>query len=501
MVSGADNGSASDFLLACGAPDDVVLLDGERSFTYRELRAASARLAGELRARGVPPGARVGLVGSNSFFWVAAYLASMMAHVVVPLSDKLSASDVARHIAQVGCGAVFVDRSHRRTVAPAFPERLPVITEDALSTGREPYWPDRPPDLDADAALMFTSGTTSAAKAVRITHRNIRANTTSIISYLGLRPTDRMLVVLPFFYCFGASLLHTHLRAGGSLALCNSFVFPDTALDMIETEGCTGLAGVPSTFQLLLRASSFKSREMSRLRLIQQAGGKLSPVLVEELVTAKPNVEFFVMYGQTEATARLSYLPPTEVLAKSGSIGRGIPGVELRVVDDAGNAVEPGVTGEIVARGDNVSPGYFEDPEASAQKFGGGWLHTGDLAVVDSDGFVYIVDRKDDFIKSWGYRVSSQEIEACALQMEDLVSAAAFGVPDLKAGEAITLAVTVRAGAAVSAEDILGFTRSRLPKHMVPSAVHLIDAMPLTASGKTAKSRLRELFQPPAVIA
>ncbi len=501
MVSGADEGCASDFLLGSGAPDDVVLIDAGRSFTYGELRAAAAGLAGELRARGVPPGSRVGLVGSNSFFWVAAYLASMKAHVVVPLSDKLPAADVAGQATQVRCAAVFVDAAHLRAVAPVLPDDLPLITEDALTTGREPHWPDSAADVDGDAALMFTSGTTSAAKAVRITHRNIRANTTSIISYLGLRTTDRMLVVLPFFYCFGASLLHTHLRAGGSLSLCNSFVFPDTALDRIETDGCTGLAGVPSTFQLLLRASSFKSRELSSLRLVQQAGGKLSPVLVEELVAAKPGVEFFVMYGQTEATARLSYLPPADVLEKSGSIGRGIPGVELRVVDEAGNAVAPGVTGEIVARGDNVSPGYFEDPEASAAKFGGGLLHTGDLAVVDSDGFVYIVDRKDDFIKSWGYRISSQEIEACALQMEDLVSAAAFGVPDLTAGEAITLAVTARAGAACSAEEVLAFTRSHLPKHMVPAAVHLIDAMPLTASGKVAKSQLREMFQRPLEIA
>ena len=486
--------NAGDYLLATGRPDDVAVVDGGRSYTYRELRDAAAALAGELRDLGLPPGSRVGILAANSFFWVAAYLAALKTCVAVPFSDKLPVDAVRRQAEQVGCAAVLIDRRHQRGFAAAFGEGLPVITEEALERPGTPYWPEDPTsDADADAVLMFTSGTTSEAKAVRVTHRNIAANTDSIVSFLELRRDDRMLVVLPFFYCFGASLLHTHLRVGGSVTLCNSFVFPEVALDLLERERCTGFAGVPSSFQLLLRASSFTSRALPSLRLIQQAGGKLHPVLIEELVAAKPQVRLFVMYGQTEATARLSYLPPDKVLEKLGSIGRGIPGVELRVVDEHGEPVPPGVTGEIVAHGANISPGYFGDPEQTAAKFPAGDLRTGDLAVVDDDGYIYVVDRKDDFIKTWGYRVSSQEVEACALRMSELVSAAAIGVPDVEAGEAVTLVATTRPGSEVTADDVLAFTRSRLAKHMAPRTVHLVDSLPLTASGKVAKSKLREL--------
>jgi long-chain acyl-CoA synthetase len=199
------------------------------------------------------------------------------------------------------------------------------------------------------------------------------------------------------------------------------------------------------------------------------------------------------MYGQTEATARLSYLPPGKLRSKPGSIGRGIPGVELSVLNENAKQVRPGERGEIYATGPNVSPGYYQDPEASAAKFTRHGLRTGDLAVVDEDGDIFIVDRRDDFIKSWGHRVSSQEVEGAALRMEQLVSAAAVGVPDDEAGEAITLFVTARPGGAVTPGEVLAVCRQHLPKHMVPRWVLVLDVLPLNANGKVAKPRLREI--------
>ena len=396
----------------------------------------------------------------------------------------------------VDCKAVFFDRRQQRKFGSVFPERVHRLTDELRRHGRAPPngpSPRRDSMPDSDAALMFTSGTTARPKAVRVTHRNIQANTESIVSYLGLEETDCMMVILPFFYCFGTSLLHTHLRVGGSLALSNSFTFPETTLDMMESAGCTGFAGVPSSFQLLLRISTFKKRPLPRLRLIQQAGGKLHDVLIEELVAAKPHAKVYVMYGQTEATARLSYLPPDMLTTKLGSIGRGIPGVELRVVGEGGEPVRPGEVGEIVARGENVSPGYFNDPQSTAEKFVDGALHTGDLATVDEEGFITIVDRKDDFIKSWGYRVSSQEIESCVLQIPDIVSAAAVGVPDLRSGEAIHVFVTTRPGANITPEAIQVHCREHVAKHMVPEVVRVIGSMPLNSNGKVLKSELRRM--------
>jgi acyl-CoA synthetase (AMP-forming)/AMP-acid ligase II len=229
------------------------------------------------------------------------------------------------------------------------------------------------------------------------------------------------------------------------------------------------------------------------LRLIQQAGGKLPPVLIEELLAAKPAATLFVMYGQTEATARLSYLPPGKLRDKPGSVGKGIPGVELRVLNENGAPVAPGDRGEIYATGANISPGYYEDPEGSVAKFTPRGLRTGDMAVVDDDGCIFIVDRRDDFIKSWGHRVSSQEVEAAALRMEQLVSAAVIGVPDDQAGEAVTLFVTARPGAEVTPDEVLAVCRQHLPKYMVPRSVLIRDALPLNANGKIAKPRLREM--------
>jgi acyl-coenzyme A synthetase/AMP-(fatty) acid ligase len=300
-------------------------------------------------------------------------------------------------------------------------------------------------------------------------------------------------VILPFFYCFGTSLLHTHLRVGGTLVLSNTFVYPETTLDLMEATNCTGFAGVPSTYQTLLRNSTFPRRELKSLRKVQQAGGKLQTVLIQELIGAVKYGEVFVMYGQTEATARLSYLPPKLLSTKLGSIGRGIPGVTLRVMGEDGNPVKPGDVGEIYAWGDNVSPGYLNEPEVNAQKFVDGCLHTSDLATVDEDGFLFVVDRKADFIKSYGYRVSSQQVEGCIVEMPDVVAAAVIGEPDLVRGEAIVAFVVLRTGAPTTAHDVIAHCTERLPSYMVPKDVNFIERLPTNAHGKVVKNELRKM--------
>lgn len=494
--------NTSDYLLAAGGDDDVAVVEGVRRYTYADLRAAAASVFRALSALELPRGSRVGILAPNSLFWVAGYLAVIRLELVaVPLSEKLAPGDVRRNLDQVGCGVVLADRRLQRRFQSVLQSATAVLTDEVVvgavgadHAGAVTRWPQPAEcDPDTDAVLMFTSGTTSRPKAVRVTHRNLQANTDSIIEYLQLRSDDRVLVILPFFYCYGASLLHTHLRVGGRVVLHNSFAFPEIALEVIEREACTVLAGVPSSFQLLLRATSFARRELPSLRLIQQAGGKLPPVLVEELLEARNAAQLFVMYGQTEATARLSYVPPERLLSKPGSIGKGIPGVRLRVLDEQGQPVARGERGEIYAQGRNISPGYFDDPEGSAVKFTPFGLRTGDLATVDEDGYIYVVDRRDDFIKSWGYRVSSQEIEAVVLRNESLVSAAAIGTPDLEAGEAIMLFVTTRPGSRVTPEEVLGDCRRQLPKHMLPREVLVVEGLPLNANGKVAKAALREM--------
>jgi acyl-CoA synthetase (AMP-forming)/AMP-acid ligase II len=488
--------NTTDYLLQNIQNNDLAILTKEKSYTYGEVKQAAARLAAELISLGIQPGDRVGLLGQNSLFWVAAYLATLkIGAVAAPFSTLITVEDLQRNADFVECKAVFFETHQQRKFGDALANRLPVIFDQVLNQPGTTAWPETPIDfdIDQDAALMFTSGTTARPRAVRVTHRNIQSNTNSIVQYLELSSAERILVILPFYYCFGTSLLHTHLRVGGSVALCNTFTFPETALDLMEDAECTGYAGVPSSFQLLLRNSTFPRRTTPSLRKIQQAGGKLHSVLIQELVAAKPQAKVYVMYGQTEATARLSYLFPEMLPTKLGSIGKGIPGVNLSVLGEDSKPVKPGEVGEIIARGENISPGYFNDREASADKFVDGALHTGDLATVDDEGYIYVVDRIADFIKSWGYRVSSQEVESCVLQMPEIVSAAAVGVPDLAAGEAIHVFVTLRARAEITPEAIIAHCREKLAKHMVPEVISVVKGLPLNPHGKVIKSELRRM--------
>ncbi|MHB1010525.1 MAG: class I adenylate-forming enzyme family protein [Propionibacteriaceae bacterium] len=443
--------NTADYLVSGGADDAVAVLDADGPHTYSELRRAVAGMV--LALDGLPARARVGIVGPNSFGWVVGYLASLSAGAVaVPVPQAVPPDAVADRLAQVHASAVVLGRREERRIGGRLPSgmrRVVGVPEgDDLAAGVSVA-------EDDDAVYLFTSGTTGSPRVVRVTHANIQANTDSILSYLGLTAADRILVVPPFSYAFGASLLHTHLRVGATLVIQPDAAFPQSIVDRLRTERCTGFAGVPSTFHLLLRSSAFGQTPLPDLRTIQQAGGKLARPLLDELVQAQPQARVFVMYGQTEATARLSYLPPQELTRHPGSIG--IPGVELRVVTPDGDPVRPGQVGEIWARGRNISPGYLDDPEATQRKMPGGVLRTGDLAEVDEEG--YIVDRQEDFIKPWGIRVGSQEVESAAIQLTEDV--------------------------------VLGHCRTRLEKHAVPSRVHFVERLPL--NGKVVKAALREL--------
>jgi long-chain acyl-CoA synthetase len=487
--------NTADYLLQTGNDQDIALLTGRAEYTYRQLRIACARMLGEFISVEVQPGQRVGILGENSLFWVSAYLAALkLGAIAVPFPTVSTPDDFIRNQEFTRCKVMCVDNKSFRKFAKTFPEDLEIIQEDTITQERRSTREITSEDFDIhqDAAYMLTSGTTARPRAVRVTHRNIQANTDSIIEYLNLTKDERILVILPLYYCFGTSLLHTHLRVGGSLALCNTFAYPETALDMIEATQATGFAGVPSTYQTLLRNTSFPKRHLKSLRKVQQAGGKLQVVFIRELMEALPEAEIYVMYGQTEATARLSYLPPSLLNEKIGSIGKGIPGVKLSVQDEYGNPVKPGEVGEIIAEGDNISPGYYNDPEANAEKFISVNLHTGDLAKLDEDGFIYIVDRKSDFIKSLGHRVSSQEIEARILQIPEVVTAAAIGVPDDLQGEAIRVFVTLKSRAEITPEEIILYCKQHLARHMVPKDVVVVDRLPINAHGKIIKSVLRD---------
>jgi acyl-CoA synthetase (AMP-forming)/AMP-acid ligase II len=356
------------------------------------------------------------------------------------------------------------------------------------------------PDRDL-AALMFTSGSTGSPKGVMVSHRNIECNSLDIVSYLELGAKDRAMVVLPLHYCFGLSLLHTLLAVGGSVVLNNEFMYPEAVVqDMLQKE-CTGFAGVPSTYQILLRKSRFRDMTFPKLRWLQQAGGKLPNPHIAEILKACPGVRYFLMYGQTEATARLSYLPPECLADKLGSIGKGLPSTHLEVLRPDGVPVIPGSNecGEIVATGENVTLGYWNDPVETAKYFRNGKLYTGDVARVDSDGFIFIVEREREIIKSGGNRVSGKEVEDVIAELPEVVEVAVVGVSHELLGEAILAYVVVTRNAGLSPEDVQAHCRKRLPSFKVPESVMFIQTMPHNEAGKVLKSQLREMALSPTV--
>lgn len=345
-------------------------------------------------------------------------------------------------------------------------------------------------DVDSTALLTCTSGSTGRPRAVIQTHRNIHANTRSICDYLGITCADRIMAILPLHYCYGKSLLQTHLYVGGSIFFGPSLLYPQLVVRAMGDARCTGFAGVPLTFELLRRHVSSERLKVPSLRYVTQAGGAMRPETITWVRAAFAPAPLFVMYGQTEATARLAYLPPDMAQAKAGSIGKAIPGVELRVVDKNGNECVQGEVGELVAHGDNLTPGYFGEPEATAEILHDGWLWTGDLAYRDGDGFFFLVGRTRDILKIRGRRISALEIEECLRGHPSVSDVAVIGVPDEIDGESALAFVVLRGEGAVDALALRRFCHARAP-HLVPKLIRFEPTLPRTASGKLAKGELR----------
>jgi len=502
----ADERNVANFLIGGKDPGRLALRLLKRDHTYGELHSATEQVAQYLSAVGAHAGDRALVIADNSLFWVAAYLGIMRAGLVsVPLPAGVSSGEFDYIRQTTAAKIVFAQTAVTVRNANCF-SSMHVVTDTpapgltAIASQRtfqelsdRPTGTVEPPTASGDdlAALMFTSGSTDRPRGVMISHANIIANTGSIIAYLGLTETDRIMAVLPFYYCFGTSLLHTHLKIGGSLVLDPRFMYPEVILErMIETE-CTGFAGVPSHFQILLRSSSIRKRSFPHLRYVQQAGGGLSKQFIRELRQALPNARIFIMYGQTEGTARLSYLPPEHLDTKLGSIGRGIPGVLLRVLNERGQEVRPGEVGEIVAEGRNVARGYWRAPEESAVSFRDGTLYTGDLATLDEDGFIYIVDRAKDFIKCGGTRISCRHIADQLLACDSLMEAAVIGVPDEILGEAVKAFVVPRNPQTHGLEqEVRLFCKMHMPSQLVPREIVVLKELPKNSAGKVLRSSL-----------
>jgi long-chain acyl-CoA synthetase len=479
-------------------PQAEALVQGARRVRYGELWLAAAAVARQLREHGLQSGDRVCLLLDGSPEYVASYYGILAAGgVVVALNTAAKARDLVGWIGH--CGARFLIHGNHPELAatlrelPAACRPIDVQSLAAATADNGSAGVIAPAQPDALAAIIYTSGTTGDPKGVMLSHRNLVSNVLAVASYLRLTPADRVLHALPFYYSYGNSVLHTHLAAGASVVIESSLVYPHRVLARMVEERVTGFSGVPATYSLLLSRTQLDTYPLDALRYLTQAGGAMSPADIVHIRSLLPQVEFFVMYGQTEATSRLAYLPPERLPGKLGAAGVPIADTEIAVLDAEGRPLPVGEVGEICARGPGVMLGYWNNPAATAQVLRDGWLWTGDLGYLDDDGFLYIQGRSSEMIKTGAHRVSPAEIEDVVAELAGVAEVAAAGVPDPLLGQVIKVWLVRRSGARLDEREVLAYCRRSLPNYKVPKQVAFVDVLPKTASGKVRRLALSAL--------
>ncbi|WP_123052861.1 AMP-binding protein [Clostridium sp. JN-1] len=464
--------------------------------SYEEIYQGIKYITNLLRCKDYGKHDSVLIISENSLFFIKTYFGIIKnGSICVPINPSISTEDIKYIIQSLNIKLIFAQERYKKKIKDIIKEDVDLYTEKDLNGLKYIKKIEIRNDIDLKddtALIMFTSGSTDKPKGVMLTHYNLVCNTDSIIKYLKLTEKDRVEVVLPFYYCYGTSLLNTHFRCGGSIVINNRFMFPQTVLDHINKYKCTGFAGVPSTYQILLRMTNMKELKFPSLRYVTQAGGRLPEVFISELSSILNETDIYIMYGQTEATARLSYLPPSKLKSKLGSIGKGIPGTKLMVVNKEGLEVKTGEIGEIVAQGGNIMKGYFNDESETKKALKNGVLHTGDIGKIDDDGYIYIVSREKNIIKSAGNRISPKEIENVIVEINEVVECAVIGVEDDILGEAIKAFVVLKSNSTnINSKYIIDYCRDRLPNFKVPKYVEFLITLPKNSSGKVLLKSLK----------
>ncbi len=472
------------------------VIHGEQRITYAHLWATIEHIAERLRTLGLRPGDGVALLMENSPQYIATYYAIWHAGgYVVALNTALKARELAGLISH--CGAQLVLHNGDSKELSKLPKLLAKnIVIQALQSDFKRDFVEQNTAQKTDnnanslATIIYTSGTTGHPKGVMLSHKNLLSNTESIINYLALTERDKVMCVLPFFYSYGNSVMHTHLAVGATLLLENSFLFPQKILQIMERESVTGFSGVPSTFALLLARTKLENFHFKELRYITQAGGAMAPAKIRALLDRLGSVPFFVMYGQTEASARLTYLEPEMLANKMGSVGRALSGVTLKTVDEHGDEVAIGEQGEVCAKGDNVMLGYLNEPEETAKVVVDGWLKTGDLGYFDRDGYLFLVGRNREMIKSGAHRIAAVEIEEILCECEGVEEVAIVGVADELLGQVLKAFIVLDGSGHFEKRTFLRFCKEHLPQYKIPKSIECVDCLPKTASGKVKKHLL-----------
>jgi len=486
-----------------GHPDDAVAIvsRGEPT-TYGTLRTQVGELRGGLARLGVEPGDRIALVASNNWFFAVGYLAVLgVGAVAVPLNPTSPAAELEREIKEVGATVVLSGPAGREALAgvdraAAGIARVLIWSgegEDRLENlfGGEPA-PVVERDPDDLAVLIFTSGTSGAPKAAMLTHGNLRSNIDQVQSHPGRRvtPDDALLGVLPLFHIFGLNVvLGLALAAGARVVLVERFD-PVASLDTLQRHGITLVAGAPPMFTAWATMMGANPGAFGTVRLATSGAAPLA----DELGPAfeqRFGMPIHQGYGLTEAspvvTSSLADRPP-----RTGSIGVPLPGVDVRLVDEEGEDALVGDPGEIWVRGPNVFKGYWQDEAATRNALtGDGWLRTGDVAVADDDGWLYIVDRSKDLIIVSGFNVYPAEVEETLLEHPGIAAVAVVGNAHPYSGETVVAFVVTEPGRLLEEDEVIEFCADRLARYKCPTKVNFVPSLPVGTGGKVLRRELR----------
>jgi long-chain acyl-CoA synthetase len=481
-------------------PDRAALRADGTEIDYASFLAAARSVAGALRDLGVEPGHRVGLVSSNvPAFPIAFYGALIVGAGVVPMNPMLTQREVSYYLEDSGASVVIaLDEVAKAARAAGEAAGIALLelpaagpAEGALA-GEPVTEPVERADDDL-AVILYTSGTTGQPKGAMLTHHNLDSNArTTVQALIRTTPDDVIMGCLPLFHVFGLTCgLNAAVVSGASLALIPRFD-PAAVLKIIEEQRVTIFEGVPTMYGALLDTDA--TADTSSLRTCI-SGGSALPVEVLHAFEKKFDATILEGYGLSETSPVASFNQPDRE-RKAGSIGLPVPGMELRLVDDAGADVPVGEVGEIAIRGEGLMAGYFGREEATAESIPDGWFRSGDLAKADEDGFLYIVDRKKQLIIRGGYNVYPREIEEVLYQHPAIAEAAVVGLKHSRLGEEVGAAVSLRSGAEIDVDEIKAFAKEQLAAYKYPRHVWVVDALP---KGPTGKILHREVVVPSEV--
>ena len=491
-------------------PDAIGVIDGDLRLRYREVTARSAALARFLRARGVEPGGRVSILELNSHPFLEAYFACAgLGAILNPLNTRLSVREVVAILRDAGAAWLLANARF----APLVDEVLQALPLQVLWIGdREPSYEDAvaasrgrlspAPVTDKSVAqLYYTSGTTGRPKGVMLTHGNVCTHALAAVAELQLSDADVWGHIAPMFHLADAWATFAVTWVGGRHVMMPSFE-AEGALETIQRGRVTISNLIPTMLNLMVKHPRVGEYDLASLRTILSGGAPIAPDVVRRVMQVF-GCDYVQTYGMTETSPYLTLsalkrelraLPAEQQLRFRARTGRPFLGVELRVVDEGGRLVadDDEQVGEIQVRGPTVTPGYWNLPDATREAFtDDGWLRTGDLAVVDAEGYVNIVDRRKDMIICGGENVYSIEVENVLYEHPAVLEAAVYGVPDEVWGERVCAAVVPREGELLTEADLLELCRRRLARFKVPRVVELCESLPRTGSGKIQKGALK----------